>query len=90
MWKNISAYLNKNRFLNTALSLFFCFIILCLAFNQYYFIAGIIFYITTVIYIVTRSQQLLHIPVKMLTSVQHDVSTNQYQSIKVIPPYFIR
>lgn len=59
MWKNISAYLNKNRFLNTALSLFFCFIILCLAFNQYYFIAEIIFYITTIIYIVTHYQQLL-------------------------------
>ncbi|OCG17640.1 hypothetical protein A9G24_00220 [Gilliamella sp. App6-5] len=59
MWKNISTYLNKNRFLNTPLCIFFCFIILYFIFNQYYFIAEVIFYIPTTIYIVTHYKRLL-------------------------------
>lgn len=59
MWNKMSDYLNRNGFLNMSLNLFWCLVILYLIANQYYVIAGIIFYIPTIIYIVTHYQQLL-------------------------------
>lgn len=57
--ENITAYLNKKRFLNMPLYLFFVLTILYLESNQYIVIAGIIFYIPTIIYNLTHYQQLL-------------------------------
>jgi hypothetical protein len=59
MWNNISDYLNRNRFLNTLLCLFWGLIIFYLIANQYYIVAVMIFYIPTIIYILTHYQQLL-------------------------------
>lgn len=58
MWQKIRAYLDTNLLLDI-LSLCWIFIILYLIDNHHYFIAGIIFYIPIIIYIVTHYKRLL-------------------------------